>query len=141
MSEKFKIERNLTKDQMEMVMAIKQGEGDTLLERFQIYWKKRCANDCFLHVNRVYTILKDFAMQKFTHCEYYHFYDHFRQMEIFPHAERKDFFAEMVDAFLVAIQLMQINYDREEFANISKYILSFMGKEEDLITHKDNIIN
>jgi hypothetical protein len=140
MSEKFNTQRNLTKDQMEMVIAIKQGEGDTLLERFQIYWKKRCSNNEFLPINHVYSILKDFAMQKFTHCEYFHFYDHFRIRFLFPNSDQKEFFEEMVDGFLIAIQLMQMNYSEEEFANTSKYMLSFMGKEEDLSRLKDQII-
>jgi hypothetical protein len=58
------MERQLTADQRELAMVIKQTELDRMTA-FQEYWKKRCGNPDFLTPIETYNVLMQYAMDVF----------------------------------------------------------------------------
>jgi len=56
-------ERILTEDDYNLVMALKQGEQDTLLEDFQVFWDKRCSNGFYLKEGDILKIIRPYVLR------------------------------------------------------------------------------
>jgi hypothetical protein len=66
----LKMERQLNKDQYDMVIAIKQGKANSLMENFQIYWKEICNNNEYLTTGQTYGVLSNFAIEVFDKADW-----------------------------------------------------------------------
>jgi len=110
-SEKL-IDREMTKDQWNMAIAIKQG-GDEPYINFQKYWKRRCANKDYLDDFTTYQVLTDYALAIFKREDWYEFH-HQMETELFWHKEIN--IKKINEFFLITINLMQMCYEEKELA-------------------------
>jgi hypothetical protein len=104
------IKRLFVDDGWDLVHAIKQREENSLLDRFQMYWKERCDNETFLSMNHVLSILMEFAINNFKREDWFQHKEYFRFHRIIEDNETISVL-ELINAYLVAIDLMQMYYD------------------------------
>jgi len=104
------IKRVFVDDGWELACAIKEYEDKSLIDVFQEYWKNRCDNTDYLSLPHVLSILMDFAKDNFQSSDWFQFKEYFRFHDIIK--GKKDIpLSELINAYLVAIQLMQMCYD------------------------------
>jgi hypothetical protein len=106
------IKRIFVEDGWNLAHAIKQREENSLLDRFQCYWLERCGNDDFLSQSHVLSILMDFAMDNFERAEWYEYKQYFRLHNLIKD-NGSITVLEMINAYLVAIELMQMYFEEE----------------------------
>ena len=103
------IKRIFVDDGWYLAEAIKQREENTLLDRFQAYWKERCDNEDFLSLSHVLSILMQFAIDNFKREDWYEHKEYFRFHRVIEN--NKDVpILELINAYLVAIELMRMHY-------------------------------
>ena len=67
------IKRELTEDQENLIIAVKQGDN-TLLINFQEFWKVRCNNSEYLLCGDTYSVLSRIATDVFTKGDWYSYF-------------------------------------------------------------------
>jgi hypothetical protein len=104
------IKRLFVDDGWYLAEAIKQREENALLGRFQAYWKERCGNENDLPLPLVLSILMQFAMDNFKREDWFEHKEYFRFHSVVEDKETVKL-SELINAYLVAIELMQMYYD------------------------------
>jgi hypothetical protein len=103
----LKMERQLNKDQYDMVMAIKQGKANSLMENFQEYWKKHCWNNQYLSIGQTHGVLSNFAIEVFDKTDWRFvndkIIDHFMTHEALSKTD-------LNELILRAINMLRMNY-------------------------------
>lgn len=114
MTEKQYRDRDLTPDQYNMVIAIKQGKYG-VLGNFQEFWKERCNNTEYLKAERIYTILSQFALEVFDRADWaFYLRELPKYYEKVYNPSQQLSIVEINDLFLRTIHLMQMRYEINE---------------------------
>lgn len=98
-------------DHCNLVLAIKANTDDTLYDRFQKFWMKRCANGRYLTDFDSWWILSRYAREMFDRADQYQVEECIRRTfqngkSISPR--------DMTEIYLTAIDLMTMRYDIKE---------------------------
>ena len=97
-----------SEDHCNLVLAIKDNTDDSLYERFQKYWMRRCDNPKYLSDYDAWRVLSGYAREMFGRAEWY------SVDECLNGAfwNRQSLSAkELSEAYLVAIRLMTMRYE------------------------------
>jgi uncharacterized protein YqcC (DUF446 family) len=104
------IKRIFVEDGWNLAHAIKQREENSLLDRFQMYWKERCDNENFLSIPHVLSILMQFAIDNFKREDWFQYKEYFRLHRLVENNETIKVI-ELINAYLVSIDLMKMYYE------------------------------
>ena len=103
--------RELTQDQLDLIMAVKQQKGKSAYDAFQAFWKDRCGNVDFLSDYEVWVVVSRYADEMFNNADRYHVRDGIK----WAYRNGKSLSPrDMSIIILVAIELMQMRYDEVE---------------------------
>jgi len=101
--------RDLTEDNYNLAIAIKQGSQETLNWRFQEFWKERCGNDSYLSDMETYNVLQYSISEMFVPHEMAAI---FNEMGRFFYWSKEDISLEkMNELFLRAIHGIKMMFD------------------------------
>jgi len=64
-------DRIFVDDGWDFADAVKNGDGKTLVENFQEFWKKRCNNPKYLDEETMFRVLTRFAVDNFVKIDWY----------------------------------------------------------------------